>query len=327
MVAFLTMLTFRELIEGKSSHFFDALRELPFAGEPRGDLGDAWFCAEASALAYKNRAFIQRLSESFAAHGNGWKTAVFDVGIVRAVLLTNRRFAILAFRGTRIDSLPFFSGRREKLDDLQVSLQARLKDCHGFGRVHTGFHDTFSAFWKVQGKEIRKAIGRRALFCTGHSLGAALATLAARDLEHQTVRIGPVAALYTFGSPVVGDDEFRRGFESLALPVYRFVHGHDVITALVFAGLKYVHIGDLWRISGDPTGSVSRGQQHSLLSAFWQDATRLPAAAWSLKGQYHKLLSGDFAEMALPAGALAEHAPIHYGAKLESAARGSRAMA
>jgi predicted lipase len=45
------------------------------------------------------------------------------------------------------------------------------------------------------------------VFCTGHSLGGALATLCALEMRQ---RLGLRVELYTFGSPRVGSPQFAR---------------------------------------------------------------------------------------------------------------------
>ncbi len=86
----------------------------------------------------------------------------------------------------------------------------------------------------------------RPIWITGHSLGAALATLACARLEMEEEL--EVQGLYTYGSPRVGDREFARAFEQ-ACPgrAFRFVHNNDVVTR-VPAGVKllpYKHVGKL----------------------------------------------------------------------------------
>jgi hypothetical protein len=61
---------------------------------------------------------------------------------------------------------------------------------------------------------------------TGHSLGAAVATLAAADW--QASQPGRAAELVTFGSPRVGDGVFAAGLGPL--PTVRHVHCADVVT-------------------------------------------------------------------------------------------------
>jgi hypothetical protein len=70
--------------------------------------------------------------------------------------------------------------------------------------VHSGFNDTYRTFradimgWFEKNRDIK------VVHCVGHSLGAALATLAADDLT----AYGKSVALYTFGSPRVGMDSY-----------------------------------------------------------------------------------------------------------------------
>lgn len=69
---------------------------------------------------------------------------------------------------------------------------------------------------------------------TGHSQGAALATLAAD-------RYGNVQGVYTFGSPRVGDIEFKADF---FINTYRFVNNNDLVSRLPLAPIYY-HVGEL----------------------------------------------------------------------------------
>jgi hypothetical protein len=74
-------------------------------------------------------------------------------------------------------------------------------------------------------------------------LGAALATLAADRLAAENV---PVAGVYTFGSPRVGDGAFARTFtDRLGDRCFRFVNAADVVTRVPPPGLilDYTHVG------------------------------------------------------------------------------------
>ena len=73
---------------------------------------------------------------------------------------------------------------------------------------------------------------------TGHSLGGALATLAAKLIGKAT----PNIAAFTFGQPRVGDPLFA---ESYGPKHYRFVTEKDVVPKVPLRGIftRYRHVG------------------------------------------------------------------------------------
>jgi triacylglycerol lipase len=100
-----------------------------------------------------------------------------------------------------------------------------------FGKVHEGFLQTYD--------EIREAIigalslqdNHLKLYVAGHSLGAALATLALPDIESKTKC--RLQALYTFGSPRVGDATFVRTFNKCFLNrSFRIANTSDLVTSI-----------------------------------------------------------------------------------------------
>ena len=139
----------------------------------------------------------------------------FDVDDTQAILVKNDEFVVLAFRGTETDSL------KDIKSDLAI--QAKID---GKGKVHSGFMEAYS---KVEA-EIETALNLpdtqdKPLFITGHSLGGALATIAAKKIKHA----GGNAACYTFGSPKVGNEEWLKDIKT---PIYRVVNAVDCVTML-----------------------------------------------------------------------------------------------
>jgi len=105
--------------------------------------------------------------------------------------------------------------------------------------VHRGFLRSLDTIWR----EAEDALGDGKVWFTGHSLGAALATLAADRLPGSH-------ALYTYGSPRVGDKKFRQAFRANA---YRFVNNNDGITVVPPRSslFPYRHVGDLKYLDED----------------------------------------------------------------------------
>lgn len=132
------------------------------------------------------------------------------------------RLAVVAFRGTDKDD------PRDLLDDVE----ARLVGWKGKGKVFEGFRDALEEVEKTL-LPVVQAIDYRVLF-TGHSLGAALATLVAG--------VRAPSALYTIGSPRVGDHEFVASLSGLKS--FRYVDCCDIVTTLPPPLLGYEHLGD-----------------------------------------------------------------------------------
>jgi hypothetical protein len=130
--------------------------------------------------------------------------------------------AVLAFRGSDPVTLPNW------VTDVVVKLVERAEYV---GRVHHGFSLALKHTWeKVE--RLVEAIDGKPLFLTGHSMGGALAVLAACRLA----KLGcPPVATYTFGSPRVGDREFCAGYR---LPTYRVVNGLDLVPEMPLASMK-----------------------------------------------------------------------------------------
>ncbi len=146
---------------------------------------------------------------------------------------TPPQLAVLAFRGT------------ETLRDWIKNINLPLAAFAGGGRVHGGFLRGLDSVWP----EIERALAGMncPLYFTGHSLGGALATVAAaRHRPH---------ALYTFGSPRPGDETFAG---IVRCPAYRIVHSSDVVTALPDEALDYRHVGTRIHITGAGPGLLNQ---------------------------------------------------------------------
>jgi triacylglycerol lipase len=87
---------------------------------------------------------------------------------------------------------------------------------------------------------------------TGHSLGAALTTLAMGNASYAN------ANLVTFGSPRVGNANFRDSFFCRLRQVEkvpflkRYVHGDDIVPEVPLESMGYVHIPGLLPLKAMP---------------------------------------------------------------------------
>jgi hypothetical protein len=149
----------------------------------------------------------------------------------------------VVFRGTQPTSLPNW------LTDCEINMIDPDGPAGDSALVHEGFWRACSALLDDDAESAglrryllerhRQAPGLN-LWFAGHSLGGALATLAA-------YRLGNAQGLYTFGSPRVGNDDFANAFSRKGLKHYRVVHRHDIVAHMPIdlPFLDYEHVGEL----------------------------------------------------------------------------------
>ena len=124
--------------------------------------------------------------------------------------------------------------------------------------VHAGFMEQY--------KQIRPTIHGlmkikkiKAVVCTGHSLGGALATLTAVDIQYNFPDKNITCV--TFGSPRVGNKAFAESFNKRVPDSWRYVNGDDIVCKVPMAVLFYYHVDDLIEI----------GKKKFYKLFFWED--------------------------------------------------------
>lgn len=90
------------------------------------------------------------------------------------------------------------------------------------------------------------------LVIVGHSLGAAVATLAAADFRTQ----GHPATMYAYGSPRVGNPALAKYITDQG-GNYRFSHQNDPVPKLPLLAMGYVHVSPEYYITSPTNVSVS----------------------------------------------------------------------
>ncbi|KPZ72633.1 Lipase (class 3) [Shewanella sp. P1-14-1] len=138
---------------------------------------------------------------------------------------------VIAFRGT--------AGLADTLTDLHCGVTVGPN----YKAVHAGFNRTFESI-KPQLATLMAKAGNRPVHCVGHSLGGALATLAANWIRSQyKVNVN----LYTFGAPRVGFGPFALQTETELNGIYRAVHRSDPVPMVPV--WPFVHAGNEYRLS------------------------------------------------------------------------------
>jgi triacylglycerol lipase len=112
-------------------------------------------------------------------------------------------------------------------------------------KVHRGFITAYKSVRETILEKARQSSFDRVM-CTGHSLGGALATLAAVDIQYNIAEKEVVC--YTYGAPKVGNKPFASSYNKRVPQTYRFVNENDIVPKLPRWWNGYAHVEKLYRI-------------------------------------------------------------------------------
>lgn len=162
----------------------------------------------------------------------------------------NKEEYVLAFRGTE----------PSELSDVLADLNAIPRGAMTHGLVHSGFRNECDKLWADIVKHHNNHKTKR-MYITGHSLGAAMATIATSRFEEER----KVEQLTTFGSPRVGT---RRFIKNISTTHLRYVNNNDIVTKVPLFIMGYKHHGALQYINF--YGNVRKMTGWQLLKDRWR---------------------------------------------------------
>jgi hypothetical protein len=206
-------------------------------------LGHALSMARAAELAYQDEETVEATAHEWGfdrvRHHHTAFRPPFPLEDTQAYTLASSQMIVTAFRGTQ----PV-----EMRDWLSDTTTPPWPGPGGTGFVHYGFGEALNGVWP----QISSAIDEfrdngQTLWFTGHSLGGALAMLAAARLHFEDPRLS-ADGVYTFGQPRTCDRTLAKAYDSaFTKRMYRFVNNNDVVPQLppepVFhhvAALRYI---------------------------------------------------------------------------------------
>lgn len=158
-------------------------------------------------------------------------------------VLTSKTSNIIVFRGTqtRVEWINNFTAvQRDYVDPVSGQY---------FGKAHVGLRENYHAIVDPLPREVAKRLNPAVpCYITGHSLGAAIAVLAALDIAVNVPALRKQIQLYTYAGPRVGNQTFAKVHSKLVPNSYRIVNHADPINLMpptkVFD--VYVHVGQEW---------------------------------------------------------------------------------
>lgn len=188
--------------------------------------------ASASKLSYERQSIVENVLV------NSWgydAVRFFDVEDTECFVAESDTHAVLAFRGSK--------GFGDWLGNLNVVPTSEPD----YGTVHKGF---FDAYHDVSAQVVAALPANKPVWLTGHSLGGALASIAAAELIGQF----DIHGIYTYGQPRLGDDDFQVTIkDAYSEKFFRFVNDDDIVTRIPPG---YRHVGLL--IQFDSNGSIKQ---------------------------------------------------------------------
>lgn len=155
---------------------------------------------------------------------------------------------IIAFRGTQTQV--------EWWQNLQATqteyIHPATKKQYGF--VHAGYLKLMRRqIGDLLLNAVKKLDPNVPCYVTGHSLGGAVATLAAMEIALNIPQIKPQLQLYTYASPRIGDRIFAEAHSRLIPNSYRIVNLSDSVPLVPpitiesnFVRANYAHVGQKW---------------------------------------------------------------------------------
>ncbi|MCM8535076.1 MAG: lipase family protein [Lentisphaeraceae bacterium] len=183
---------------------------------------DAYWMAKMALSAYDPSAKVQKEVEELGFTDFEF----FDNKGTQAFCCSDDEKVILSFRGTEASHI------EDIISDARV-----LKTEGPFGKVHRGFKFALDNVWSDVESKVKSLEGKR-LYITGHSLGAALATLAAATFSNNDVK---PESIYTFGQPKVGNKSFAKEYNGRLGEIHnRFVNNNDVVTRVPNVGFEHI---------------------------------------------------------------------------------------
>lgn len=164
-------------------------------------------------------------------------TAAKKLGMLQVTLITNDGAEALVCKNRDSLWIAFRGTEPSKLNDVMADLNVIKNTAKAGGKVHGGFQKEVDDIWihivKILDHNDQLKV-RKDVYITGHSLGAAMATISATRYQPKE--------LFTFGSPRVGGVHF---IKNIKCPHYRFMNNNDIVCRIPPAWLGFRHHGEM----------------------------------------------------------------------------------
>jgi len=292
---------------GEATEYFDLHTNSPLqCGVPGFNISNAYWLAEIARLIYQPDFHLNKKN-------NLGRFDYKEIGFINKAE-TSTHVSLLQVKGINSDGFPqpclvvAFRGTDDLVDwnNNIKSMQTPFNEC---GLVHAGFNIAYQSikeelFFYLEDLSLP-------IFITGHSLGAALATLLTAEIMERP----NFESCYNFGSPRVGDTAFANALADK--PIYRVINNCDIITTVPISipNIDYQHCGTTQLLNN--MGMLIEGlSEEDILS--YQKNKMLNLQDYPLQELFSMNIMNVKGK--LPP-VLADHAPINYVLALENQAK------
>ena len=183
-----------------------------------------------SALAYRPDQFVRNSTRNTWGFDN---CQLFAASNTECFIASNDDAVVVAFRGT------------QQISDWLVNLNLATKST-SYGSVHRGFFFAFDIIRRRLEDALDTLDARdKKIILAGHSLGGAIATIAAAEWYGTY----PITGVYTIGQPAVGFSSLR-SYIAIMYPrmFHRLVNDDDIVPQVPPG---YRHVGKLYHFERD----------------------------------------------------------------------------
>ena len=178
-----------------------------------------------------------------------------DDDIVFNIIYKHGTYFVI-FRGSRLDN--WDTNLRVKQHIIPYrDMDSRIRVHRGFIKAYQSVRTSMLLYFGNKYSDNLKI----KIVCCGHSLGGAIATLCAVDLQYWWGDLFDISCV-TLGSPRVGNWFFAKSYNKRVPNTTRVVYGHDIVPKLPPFWLFYKHVGkrihqgSKWKFWILPWGSV-----------------------------------------------------------------------
>jgi triacylglycerol lipase len=211
-----------------------------------GNARNALFLARACDVAY----YAEPEGPSKFRSELGLDAKLISVDNTQVYVAENNQAIVVAFRGseapTTLDGLKdwLLTNANNYLILPEGQTGTEFAAAGVGARFHRGFLEALAMVWEPLFRAVDKALKtkERSLWVTGHSLGGALALMAAWRFHRNFLA---VTEIVTFGAPMIGNDTAAKAFEQeFSGKIFRYVDLEDMVPHLPSVSLlanAYTH--------------------------------------------------------------------------------------